>query len=502
MPQARDISDSLRPITPDQFGHREARHLLARAGFGGTPDQVSTLVEWGPEKSVDHLLDDRAALRAFDPPEAESDLQPIFTENEQRQFQRARRMQDEDTIARFRRIRQQKLAADRQQTHELETWWLRHMIETPYPLIEKMTLFWHGHFASSNRKVRDSWHMLQQNTLFRRNALGSFEELLRGIIRDPAMLRYLDNDRNVAQSPNENLARELMELFALGSGYTENDIKEGARALTGYTYVDDEFRFRQGRHDRGVKRIFGQRGPFDGDDFVRLILTRRTCPRFIAVKLYAFFVNEIPAPRAPGGRESRRVIARLARTMVRERYQIKPVLRELFLSEHFFDSFNRARLIKSPIELLVATVRTLAAPLRNEGALLRSAERMGQRLFHPPSVQGWVGGRSWINTATIFERQNAATYLITGATTNNPKRTQPMETDHLLSGLRVLGEDAMKDPKRVSDHLAEITLGGAREDRHRDALIEYFRAKDNRVDRETVAGALAILAAAPAYQLA
>ena len=503
MSQPARISESMRPIAHEDFGEHEGRHLLGRAGFGGTIDQLRTLLEWGPETSVDHLLDVDAAMAALDRPVFHDGLVNKFTRAERLAFQRAIQSGDENTVAKYRVRRQQMQRADRGQIREMRAWWLRQIIRTPYPLVEKMTLFWHGHFATSYRTIENSWHMFEQNMFFRRNAVGSFETLLQGIARDPAMLRYLDNHRNLKRSPNENFAREIMELFALGDGYTERDIREGARALTGNTFEGNKFVFKANQHDDDTKRIFGVSGNFKGDDFVRLILSRRQCPRFIVEKLYRFFVNEIPEAREPGGPQVQKVLRQMAATMLRSRYRLKPVLRELFLSKHFYDAHNRGRMIKGPVELIVGTVRTLGTPTRNEQTLLTSAARMGQELFAPPSVKGWEGGRTWINTSTMFERQNIANYLITGVmpAQRQGRNVKLTDTSPLLADLRLLGEDAANDAKRVGPYLCKKVLGEHAGGRHERALLAYFADKNNRVNTQTLNGALALLTASPEYQL-
>src|SRR5690606_20773973 len=207
----------------------------------------------------------------------------------------ARRNRDEDALARIQARRQETERTDRRQFREMQRWWLKRMIESPRPLEEKMTLFWHGHFATSYRTIENSYHMYLQNQLLRANALGNYGELLYLIIRDPAMLAYLDNNNSRAGRPNENLARELMELFSLGVGaYSEQDIKEGARALTGYTFRDDEFYFDAGNHDDNPKTTVGRRGRLDGGGFVTAILGQRACSRFMCRKLYRYFVADIP----------------------------------------------------------------------------------------------------------------------------------------------------------------------------------------------------------------
>ena len=288
------------------------------------------------------------------------------------------------------------------------------MIETSRPFQEKMTLFLHGHFATGYRPVEDSYHMFKQNELFRSNATGNFrDDLVRNIIRDPAMIKYLNNNQNSRRAPNENLARELMELFTLGEGrgYTEQDIKQGARALTGYTYRDDEFYFNAGNHDDEMKVIFGKRDKWDGDDFVDLIFARSSASDFICEKLYRFYVND--SNNVHEG-PAKSVIRQMAKTFKADNFELKPMLRKLFLSKHFYDESNRSAIIKSPTQLVVQAIRSLRAPARNMPRLVQACSLMGQDLFKPPSVKGWDGGRKWINTSTLFTRQNTLIYLLTG----------------------------------------------------------------------------------------
>ncbi|MCK6477230.1 MAG: DUF1800 domain-containing protein, partial [Phycisphaerales bacterium] len=294
--KSEKLSASLNPIRPHHFGYDQARHLLWRAGFGGTPAQIQTLASWGPEKAVDYILDfDKAAADPVSGDLFDADIMRPASAEEREAYRKAQRAQDEDALAKFRQERQNRERSDRSQMTEIQKWWLKRMIETPRPLEEKMTLFWHGILATNYRTIENSYHMFLQNQMFRRNALGNFGQMLFDLIRDPAMIKYLDNDESRKGRPNENLAREIMELFSLGVGnYTEKDIKEGARALTGYTFRDDEFYFDQKNHDNGEKVILGKKAPLDGDGFVKAILETRACSAYVARRVYGFFVSELP----------------------------------------------------------------------------------------------------------------------------------------------------------------------------------------------------------------
>lgn len=505
---ARRDGPALRPLAPEFFSDDHARHLLWRAGFGGTPRQVETLVGWGLEKSVDQLLAVEAI--AYDRPadDFQADIMLPPGPAERQQLEQALARRDEDTVARFRARRQQSQADDRRQVQKMQRWWLARMIESPKPLEEKMTLFWHGHFATSYRTIENSWHMYMQNQLFRRHALGNYGKLLFSIIRDPAMLAYLDNNRSREEAPNENLAREIMELFSLGVGaYSEKDIKDGARALTGYTFEGNEFAFRNEWHDKGTKSVLGKTGNMDGDAFVTAILEQRACSEFIAWKLYRCFVADIPHDPRQAPAQARRVIGEMASAMRAARYEVKPVLRSLFLSEQFYAPEVMGGQIKSPAQLVVGAVRSLGAPVRDLGVLLDAMEMMGQDLLFPPSVAGWAGGRTWINTSTLFVRQNVLTFLIAGKTPGGYDplaAAQRYDPSHLVKGLPA---DAARDPKLLCAHLLRTVLGpsptpGGWPASDRIApLVDFVRTQKDPTADSALIGLLSLITAMPEHQL-
>lgn len=498
------MSDTpLRPLPEEDFDFWAANHLLARAGFGGTPDQVHALAQLGLDDAVDYILNyEDLPGPDVDATEFSSEIIRPATPEELAAYRRARENGDETAVEAFRQMRQKARQEDRKQVTAARTWWLERMIETPRPFEEKMTLFWHGHFAAGYRAIEDSWHMLVQNEMFRTNATGNFADLLFGIIRDPAMLKYLNNNQNRRQSPNENLARELMELFSLGEGndYTENDIKEGARALTGYTFQDDEFVFNEKQHDSENKQIFGRTGKFDGDDFVQIILSRRTCSEFLALKLYRFFVND--APGEPTDTQ-RRFVVRLAKELRMKEYALKPMLRALFRSQHFYEPVNRCAIIKSPTQLIVQTIRTLRTPARDLRALASAGSLMGQSLFEPPSVKGWDGGRSWINTSTIFIRQNVAVYLLTGKRPDLYDWQQNSEAWDPQALLSQLPTDARGQiaPREGIQYLCRFMLGAEPHPSRVETLEKFVANHGNRIDGDRLLGTLCLLTAMPEYQL-
>lgn len=504
----RPPTTSLSPLVKKDFGFDQARHLLWRAGFGGTPDQVQTLVNWGLEKSVNMLVDyEGIAFEEVSPTQFSADIMRPPSEDERRMARQAAAARNEDRLAELRLRRQNAEQADREQMRDVQRWWLKRMIETPRPLEEKMTLLWHGHFATNYRTIEDSYHMFQQNQLFRKHATGNFGELLFAIIRDPAMLAYLNNNQSRRGRPNENLARELMELFSLGVGnYTEGDIKEGARALTGYTFQDDQFVFQKNNHDAGGKSILGRSGNLDGDGFVNAILEQPACSQFIAGKLYRAFVHDYPSGDERIDTAARTVIGDLAALMRAESYQIKPVLRRLFLSQHFYDAGLRGEQIKSPVQLIVGAIRSLNTPPRDLGLLCDAANMMGQNIFFPPSVKGWDGGRSWINTSTLFVRQNTLVFLLTGKRPQGRDALADKEQwnpSPLLSQLAdAFPEASSGDLKALLDAILSFSLG--RTNPVCRPILDQFvasRARNGKLDADSLTDLLMLITAAPEYQL-
>jgi hypothetical protein len=290
----------------------------------------------------------------------------------------------------------------------LQAAWLYRMVYTPYPLRERMTLFWHDHFATSIEKVGDPNLMRQQNDLLRRLALGSFAELLRSMARDPAMLVWLDATSNKKTHPNENYAREVMELFTLGRGqYTETDIREAARAFTGTFVVRGRYRHDPREFDEGEKTILGHTGHHDGDAVAQILLDQPSCARFLARKLFALFISDVDAP-------SDALIEPIAAAYRESSYDSMVPVEMILRSRLFFDPVMRRRRVKSPVELSVGTIRALEvlSPTVSTGTLAQDCAGMGQGLFVPPSVAGWDGGPVWINTTTMLARSNTVLSML------------------------------------------------------------------------------------------
>ena len=363
------------------MGADDARHLLARTGFGPTAGEVRAFAQLSRSDAIEKLLADARTTPATAPPPWSGETGPLrtpaATEADRKAFQheQARR------------------------GLELRAWWVQEMLATPSPLTERMTLFWHNHFVSSQQKVRVARLMYRQNAAFRANALGRFDTLLHVASKDPAMVLYLDSAQNRKGAPNENFAREVMELFTLGQGhYSEQDIKEAARAFTGWSLDRDtgQFVFRPRLHDDDDKTVFGKTDHYDGDAVLDLLLARRETSAFVVGKLWQEFVSPTPAPHD---------VARIARVFRASGYDIKVALRELLASAAFWSAEHRGALVKSPVELVVGTLRQLElAPAETQPFALIAAG-MGQNLFAPPNVRGWPGGESWINSNTLLARK-------------------------------------------------------------------------------------------------
>ena len=489
---------SLSPIPSRAFSPAHAWHLLSRVGFGGSAQSIAQTHRLGLSRAVDQLVNYQQ-VPADDLPGVEIDPDTIRprTRQERDALARARRDRDQDTIDRYNRDRNVARAEDRRMHLRLQAWWAQRMIQTPRPAQEKLTLLWHSHFATRHRDLRDSYLMYQQNQMFRTHANGSFAALAGGIVRDPAMIHFLNNNRNIARRPNENLARELMELFTLGEGnYTENDIREGARALTGYTVRDNDFHFARGSHDLGRKTILGAAGWWDGDDFVQLLLRQEACARFVALKLYRHFVADVTDDWEVLPARNRRVVQQLADLLKRSEFQVAPVLTRLFKSRHFYDPQIIGQKIKSPAHLVAGAARAMRTPERDGRTLVRLLRAMGQDLFEPPSVAGWGGGRAWINTSTLLLRQNACAYLVVGHENANARRRQNSDYDPM-----VLFEDVeVPEPRQAVDHLCDLMLG-PHVTAERRALLYRFMDGRAEVSSASVTALLLLITAMPEYQL-
>jgi uncharacterized protein (DUF1800 family) len=367
------------------MGDDDARHLLSRTGFDPTYREIHEYAGLSRSVAVDRLLDGTRTAALTPLPESVLEFVPR---------NRLRQLKDASEAERkaFQREQFEKSLA-------LRAWWYREMLETDTPLTERMTLFWHNHFVSSQQKVKSPVLMARQNQLLRRYALGDFGELLHAIARDPAMVIYLDNVSNKRGSPNENFARELMELFTLGEGhYSEQDVKEAARAFTGWSLDRNtgEFRFYRMRHDTGEKTVLGQRGHFNGDDVLDILLAQPATAELVTAKLWREFIS--PTPDATE-------LKRLAAVFRNSHYNTRALMHALLTSGFFYAAQNRAVLIKSPVELVVGTLRMFEIHPTDLRPVVLAARNLGQDVFAPPNVRGWPGGDTWINSATLLARR-------------------------------------------------------------------------------------------------
>lgn len=371
------------PVLARPLGFDDARHLLNRSGFAANPPEITEFAQLTREAAVARLLDwtDRApAVPApewtqlpYEPPPRPA----LMSDAERQEYQRRLIGQGRD----------------------LKSWWMAEMLTTTSPLTEKMVLFWHNHFTSSLRKVRMPLLMYRQHMTLRRHALGNFRELLQAVARDPAMLVYLDGAASRKGQPNENFARELMELFTLGEGrYSEQDVKEAARAFTGWSIDRDsgEFLFRPMLHDGGEKTVLGVSGAHDGAAVLAILLARPETAEFIVSKLWREFVSTEP---------DRAEVRRIAGLFRSSGYDIKTALRELLVSDAFYAPRNRGNLVKSPVDLVVGTLRQFRMAVADPLPYVLTAGRLGQDLFAPPNVKGWPGGDAWINATTLLSRR-------------------------------------------------------------------------------------------------
>jgi uncharacterized protein (DUF1800 family) len=402
----------------------DARHLLARTGFGATAEDAAALAPLSRAQAVDKILDGARTTAMTPGPSWLSDNKPVFPVL--------------SGMGPDERAAQQKLTND--QVQQIKAWWYDEMLATPSPFTERMTLFWHNHFTSSLRKTRSPVLHYRQNALLRRESLGNFATLLRDVARDPVMLDYLDNRLNRWEKPNENFARELLELFTLGEGhYSEQDIKNAARAFTGWTTTPDRARFIDNVriHDPDGKTFLGRTGRFDGDDILKLILQQPRTAEFITEKLWREFIS--PTPDAAE-------VKRLAAVFRDGNYEIKPLMKAMLNSDAFWAEKNRGELIKSPVEFLVGTVRFFQNTPVDGDSLARYGRRLGQDIFDPPNVKGWPGYTAWISTDTLLAREQFLQRLLRGDRLGS---AQPgmAANQRRLSSLPAATDESMAGPK-------------------------------------------------------
>ncbi len=411
----------LSPISPLDWGPLQAAHLLERTGFGGTPEEIQRLAKMAPEQAVHYVVDYQIVpntLPKFVPSGIFKDeyvpwlgkdplgdairqavkhgeasgikikkkpgtpwLQPILT----RAFYDA--------------------FANRLETERLGRWWANRMVATQRPLEEKMTLFWHGHFATSAIRVPDYRLLRKQNAFLRKNATGNFRNILQSIAKDPATLTYLENTTNVEGKPNPKFARVLIEQYSMGpKSCTKKDIQQAARAFTGWTHAGRKFVFKKKLHDDGEITFLGKTGKFTGEDVLDIILEHKATPKFISRKIYHFFVRR-DLPQA--------LEKKLANHFRKGKYQIKPFLKMLFLSKDFYGPKSYATQAKSPVHLVVSTYRKLGLRrLPSNPDFNHTTARMGQKLFFPLSPEGWKSGSDWLTPNALKQRRFFAKVIL------------------------------------------------------------------------------------------
>jgi len=411
--------EDLAPISDADWSYERARHLLDRAGFGGPPDEIARLARLTPEAAVSSLVDyqsiDNSHLKPFEHSGVyDPTLTPFPPTRPAATTLAAETGSAMGVAVKPAGTRKLQPVANRffywlrastLETRRAANWWADRMVATDRPLEEKMALFWHGHFASGGDKVRDYRKMLGQVVLFQRLATGSFRELLIAVAQDPAMLVFLDAGQNVKGKPNENFGREVMELFTMGVGnYTEQDIREGARAFTGWRDDDLTFRIDPASHDDGVKTFLGRTGPFDGVQVLNIILEQRVTANYIAGKLYRFLVRDDLSPAFQD---------RLGALLRDNNYEIAPFLRTIFLSRDFYSTPSVGTHIRGPVELIVSTYRRFGLKtLPGVPDFNAATSELGQTLLNPPTVAGWAQGRVWITPGTLLARGNFAREVV------------------------------------------------------------------------------------------
>ena len=404
--------NDLTPIASSSWNEKAAAHLLDRAGFGGVPEDVAKLAKMSPRDAVSYLVNYKNIPNQLKPFEPSGIYEPGF-EN----FPSSRpaatdiaKKTGESLGVKVkpsgnRRLQQVAdkylywLRASMLETQRISYWWANRMLQTNRPLEEKMTLFWHGHFATTEDKVRDYRKMLKQNELFRQKATGNYRDLLIATAKDPAMLAFLDAAVNVKGAPNENFAREIMELFTMGVGnYTEKDIQEAARAFTGWNYKNLSFVKIANQHDSDSKVVLGKTGNFDGEQVIDIILSKEATSEYMASKLYRYFVREDVSPELK---------KKLGALLKKSNYEIAPFLTTIFLSKDFYSDESISNQVKSPVEFVVSTYKKMG--LKEVPGIVdfnEATDAMGQKLFFPPNVAGWPEGKSWITPGLLMVRSN------------------------------------------------------------------------------------------------
>ena len=402
------------------------QHLLWRAAFGPMAENAANLGEMRPNQLWDLLM------KTSDKSPEKLDVANMSAYNDV--------LKDVHDLKQFQSLSKEQKKELRQQSREdlqkLNLRWIDEMINSESQLREKMSLFWHGHFACRDNNILYNQQLLD---IIRRNALGKFGDLLMQVSKSAAMLQFLNNQQNKKMHPNENFAREVMELFTMGRGnYSEEDVKEAARAFTGWGYnFQGEFVFRNNVHDGEGKKFLGKSGNFDGDDVIRIILEQKQTAKYIVKKIYRYFVNEDVDLEK---------VNWLAERFYKNDYHILLLLQDIFTSQWFYEEKNIGTKIKSPIDLLVGIRRLLPLELRNDDAQLLFQKALGQVLFYPPNVAGWPGGKSWIDSSTLMLRLRVPQII----TANEVINIRPKNDDDVMMGQMPLENVLSKQNKEFT----------------------------------------------------
>ncbi len=355
-------------------------HLIQRATFGLSPADAVRFANKNTNQVIDILFEESKKFT------------PLITQKDKEEEEEAPKDRKETKSEQDRRMM---MKENRQAIRKLNTQWLTQMMQAEGQVREKMAFFWHGHLVCQPRMFN---HAVQYVNILREKGLGKFGELLLAISKSPAMLAYLNNQQNRKNRPNENFAREVLELFTLGRGnYTENDIKESARAFTGWGFATSEFVFREKQHDTGEKTFLGKTGKWKGEDIIQIILAKKETAIFLVKKIYKFFVNETQT--IPND-----ILADLSKRYFDSEYDTGRLLAYIFNQKWFFEEKNKAQKIKSPIEFLCNLQRQFDITFDNTDSLIFIQKILGQILLYPPNVAGWAGGKGWIDSSTLLFR--------------------------------------------------------------------------------------------------
>jgi uncharacterized protein (DUF1800 family) len=502
----------LKPLSKSKWNYAAAAHLLNRAGFGGPPSEVQKLVKMGHDKAVDYFVEyEKIPDETTKPTWAKPDptrAERLLAYRKIGEKSRTDMTQEERSALEQKRREMQREEQREQQFHllELRGWWLQRMTKGPRPLQEKLTLFWHGHFATSAIKVRDGYFMWLQNDTFRQMGSGNWLELLYATAKDPAMLFWLDQAQSRKQHPNENFAREVMELFSLGEGhYTEKDVTEAARAMTGWTLnrVEQKYEYHEFLHDEGEKTVLGKTGNLNGLDVLKLIVQQPQAARFITGKLWKFFGSENPSPE---------LIEALASNFRSNGNNFKPFLRTMFRCEEFYsDSVVRTQ-VKSPVQWLVGSVRTLERDLPPALVCSQLLKNLGQELLMPPNVKGWDGGLSWITTNNLLNRYNEAAMLvlaegsIAGDSTNKVMRRVEEYANTMAKKMPVVDVSKILSPeerrsKKLLIPALEKRFLAAKLKEKQAATLRDFLDERGELDDTDIRHTIRLIMSTPEYQL-